>query len=82
MKARTVVATILIVLGIMALVYQGISYKNRQEALDLGPLEVTTQSSRTLPMPPIVGALALISGLVLLFVGNSRQVVPVIAGKE
>jgi hypothetical protein len=82
MKARTLVATLLIVLGIMAFVYQGINYKTQQEALDLGPPQVATQGTRTLPMPPIVGALALVSGLVLLIVGRSRQVVPVIVGRD
>jgi hypothetical protein len=82
MQVRTLVATVLIVLGIMAFVYQGINYKTQQESFDLGPPQVATQGARTLPMPPIVGALALVSGLVLLIVGRSRQVVPIIAGKD
>jgi uncharacterized membrane protein YidH (DUF202 family) len=82
MKTRTLVATLLIALGIMAFVYQGIRYKTQQEALDLGPPQVTTQTTRTLPVPPIVGALALVSGLVLLFVGNSRQRIPAYAERD
>jgi len=82
MKAKTLIAGILIALGILAFVYQGITYKTRESAFDLGPLQVTTQKTRTLPIPPIVGALALATGLVLLFVGGPKSSVPVIAGKE
>ena len=82
MKTRTLVASILIALGIMAFVYQGITYKTREKAFEIGSLQVTTQRTRTLPVPPIVGAVALVGGLALLFVRGSKLVVPVIAGKE
>jgi len=81
MKTKTLIASILIALGIMAFVYQGITYKTRETAFNLGSLQVTTERTRTLPIPPIAGAVALVGGLVLLFVGSSR-LVPVIAGKE
>ena len=82
MKARTLTAYILIALGIMAFVYQGITYKTRETALDLGPLQVTRQRTRTLPIPPIVGAVALLSGLALLVARGSRVTAPVIGGKS
>lgn len=82
MKAKTLVASVLIALGILAFVYQGIIYSSRETAFELGSLQVSTQRTRTIPIPPIVGAVALISGLVLLFVGASKPTVPVIAGKE
>ena len=82
MKTKTLLASILIILGIVAFVYQGITYKTRETAFNLGSLQVTTERTRTVPLPPIVGAVALVSGLVLLFVGNSRLTVPVIAGKQ
>jgi len=82
MKARTLTAYILIALGIMAFVYQGISYKTRETALDLGPIQVTRQRTRTVPIPPIVGAVALLSGLGLLVVKGSRTTAPVIKGKS
>jgi hypothetical protein len=82
MKAKALVASVLIVLGILAFVYQGIIYSSRETAFELGSLQVSTQRTRTIPIPPIVGAVALISGLVLLFVGVSKPTVPVIAGKE
>jgi hypothetical protein len=82
MKTKTLFAIVLIALAIMAFTYQGINYKTRETAIDLGSLQVTTERTRTLPIPPIAGAVALVSGLVLLFVGNSRLNVPVITGKE
>jgi hypothetical protein len=81
MKAKTLLATLLIVLGLMAFLYQGITYKRQWEALDLGPLEVTTQTTRTIPIPPIVGAVALLSGLALLYVGGSK-LAPVTGGRD
>ena len=82
MKARTLTAYILIALGIMAFIYQGITYKARETALELGAFQVTTQRTRTIPIPPIVGAVALLSGLALLVVRGSRVTVPVIEGKS
>lgn len=81
MKKQTLIASILIALGIMAFVYQGITYRTRETAFSLGSLQVTTERTRTLPIPPIVGTVALVSGLVLLFVRGSKRAVPVIAGK-
>lgn len=82
MKAKTLIASFLIILGIAAFVYQGITYKSRETAFKLGSLQVTTERTRTLPIPPIVGGVALVGGLVLLFVGSSGLRVPVVAGKE
>jgi len=82
MKTRTLLAGILIAVGIMALVYQGITYKTRETAFDLGPLQVTAQRTRTLPLPPIVGAIALLGGIALLVIGNSRSTEVIIVGKK
>ena len=73
MKSKAIIAAFLIALGLIAFYYQGIIYKTQQEALDLGPLPVATESTRTIPLPPIGGGIAVLSGLVLLFVGGSRQ---------
>jgi hypothetical protein len=72
MKTSTVLAIILIVVGIMAFAYQGFSYTTREKVVDLGPLQVTTERTRTLPLPPIVGMIAAVSGLVLLVVGRKK----------
>ena len=72
MKTSTVLALILIVVGIMAFAYQGFSYTTREKVVDLGPLQVTTEKTRTLPLPPIVGMIAAVSGLVLLVAGRKK----------
>ncbi len=55
----------LIALGLVALVYQGITYTTREKVVDLGPLTITAQKEKTIPLPPILGGLALAGGIVL-----------------
>jgi uncharacterized membrane protein HdeD (DUF308 family) len=72
MKTHQLLGIVLIVLGLVAFAYQGITYTTRETALDLGPIEVTTERTRSFPLPPIVGAVALVGGIALLVVGNRR----------
>jgi hypothetical protein len=72
MKTNTILAIILIALGIMAFAYQGITYTTSEKVVDIGALEVTAEKTRTLPLPPIVGALALAGGIVLLVVSRKN----------
>ena len=61
-----ILGVILIVLGIVALAYQGITYTTNEKVVDLGPLKVEAKKERTIPLPPIVGAVAVIGGVLLL----------------
>lgn len=70
MKTDTLVAIALIAIGIVALAYQGITYTTREKVIDLGSIQVTTEEKKTLPLPPIVGAVALVGGIVLLVMGK------------
>ena len=70
MKAATMVGVLLIVLGIISLVYQGITYTTHKKVLDLGPLQATTEEHKTIPLPPVLGGLALLGGVVLLATGK------------
>ena len=70
MRQATIWAILLIVIGVVAFAYQGISFKTREKAVDLGPLQVTTEKTRNIPIPPILGAIALIGGVVLLVRNN------------
>lgn len=72
MNTNTILAVLLIALGVAAFAWQGISYTTREKALDLGPVEVTTEKTRTVPVPPIVGVIALAGGVTLLIV-NARK---------
>lgn len=73
MKATSLIAIILIVIGITAFGYQGISYTTREKVVDIGPLHMTAEKTRTIPLPPIVGAIALVSGIVLIGIGRKRN---------
>jgi uncharacterized membrane protein HdeD (DUF308 family) len=70
MKTTSVVGIILIVVGIIALAYQGITYTTHKQVLDLGPIHATEAQHHTIPLPPILGALALIGGVVVLVAGS------------
>ena len=72
MKTTTLTGIILIVIGIIAFAYQGITYTTREKVVDLGPIQVTADKTRTLPLPPIVGGIALVGGIVLLVMGNKK----------
>jgi len=60
-----VIGVILIILGIVALAYQGISYTTREKVVDIGPIEASKETKRTIPLPPILGVLALAGGVIL-----------------
>jgi hypothetical protein len=67
-----ILAIILIVVGIAAFAYQGITYKSREKVVNLGPVQVTAEKTRTFPLPPIVGGIALVGGIVLLLMGSKK----------
>ena len=73
MKPYTLIGIILIVVAVAAFAYQGVSYTTRENVIDLGPLQVTADKTRTLPLSPIAGGIALISGVVLLVVGQKKS---------
>jgi hypothetical protein len=72
MRTNTLLAIILIAVGIIAFAYQGITYTTREKSLDLGPVHVITDKTRTIPLPPIVGAIALVGGIALLIMGTKK----------
>ena len=72
MKTTTLLGIILIVLGIIAFAYQGIDYTTREKVVDLGPVHMSADRTRTIPLPPIVGAIAIIGGIVLLVTGSKK----------
>jgi hypothetical protein len=70
MRPKTIIAGILIVLGIVVLAYSGITYKTRGKPVDIGPLHVETRESHFIP--PVVGAVALVGGIVLLVLDTRK----------
>lgn len=72
MKPYTLLGIVLIVIAAVAFGYQGISYTSREKVIDLGALQVSADRTRTLPLPPIVGGIALVGGIVLLVLGSKK----------
>jgi len=69
MKTTTILGIALILLGVVAFAYQGITYTTRENVIDLGPLQATVDKKETIPLPPLVGGLAVVGGIALLIVG-------------
>jgi hypothetical protein len=72
MKPIAFVGVVLILLGVAALVYQGVTYTSRETVLDLSPVHATAERQKTLPLPPVLGIAAVAGGVVLLIVGVRR----------
>jgi uncharacterized membrane protein YidH (DUF202 family) len=68
------IGIVLIVFGVLALAFGGFSYTKREKVLDLGPLQASTESRKTVPIAPIAGVGALIGGIALLVVGSKSRV--------
>ena len=72
MKPASLLGFVLIILGVLALAYQGITYTTHKKVLDVGPIQATKEEHNTIPLPPIVGGLALVGGIVLLVAGGKE----------
>ena len=68
-----VIAVLLIVLGLVALAYGGITMTTRDKVLDLGPVEVTQEEKHRLPLPPVVGGIAVAAGIIMLVAGARKS---------
>jgi len=73
MNSITLVGIALIVLGIVAFAYQGITYTSREKVIDIGPLQASVDTKKTIPLPPILGGLLLAGGIVLVIVGAKKS---------
>lgn len=73
MKPITLLGIALILLGIVALAYQGVTYKTREKIIDIGPIEAIAEKEKTVPLPPLLGGLALAGGVVLVAVGAKKS---------
>ena len=73
MRPIVLLGIALIVLGIIALTYHGITYTTHEKVLKIGPLEATQEVKKTIPLPPILGGAALAGGIVLVFTGSRKR---------
>jgi drug/metabolite transporter (DMT)-like permease len=66
MGGKTILGIALVIIGIVALAYQGVTYTTQKKVVDIGPIQATKEEHHTIPLPPILGALALIGGVVVI----------------
>ena len=68
-----VTGIVLIVIGIIALVYGGITYTTHKKVIDMGPIQASKKETHDIPLPPILGVLAIVGGGALLLVGGKGR---------
>ena len=68
----TITGILLIVVGVVALGYQGITYTSREKIIDIGPIHATADTQKTIPLSPLLGGAALVGGIVLVAVGAKK----------
>ena len=68
-----VIGIVLMILGVIGLAYGGITYTRRQQTVSVGPLSATVREKDTIPLPPIVGGIALVAGVAMLVMGGRRR---------
>ena len=73
MKPMTWAGIVLVVLGALALAYQGINYTRRKDVVDLGSIHVTTETQERIPLPPVLGGLVVAGGIALLVIGARKK---------
>jgi hypothetical protein len=74
MTATRIAGLILIVIGLVGLLWGGISWTDERTVVDLGPIEARAEERETIPVPPIVGGIALVAGIVLLVIPSRRRI--------
>jgi len=73
MKPAMMIGILLIVLGGLALAYQGFNYTHQEKVIDLGPIHATAEEQKHVSIPPLLGALALVGGIVLVVAGTRKN---------
>jgi uncharacterized membrane protein len=73
MKPLMIVGILLVILGIVALSYQRITYTTEEKIAEIGPLKATAEREKSIPLPPVLGGLALVAGAVMIAAGYRRS---------
>lgn len=74
MSGRRIVGLVLIVIGIVALLWGGVFWTDRDTVVDAGPLEIQTEETEGFSLPPVLGIISLVGGIILLVVPERRRV--------
>ena len=73
MKPIILVGIVLIILGAAALAYHGITYTTHEKVLQIGPIEATKKTEKTIGLPPLLSGAVLAAGIVLVIVGFKKS---------
>lgn len=73
MKPIVLIGILLVIVGVLALAYQGISYTHQEKVQDVGPIHATKETHERIPLPPTLGGLASVGGVVLLVMGARKK---------
>ncbi|HEX2548844.1 MAG TPA: DUF3185 domain-containing protein [Gammaproteobacteria bacterium] len=68
-----IVGIILIIFGIIALGYQGFSYTQREKVMQIGDIQVTANTEKSVHFPPIVGGVSVVAGLILIIINRFNK---------
>ena len=74
MTPRRIVGLVLVIVGLVSLLWGGISWTREKTIVDIGPIQARSQERETIPLPPIVGGIALVAGAILLVVKERTRV--------
>jgi uncharacterized membrane protein YidH (DUF202 family) len=74
MTVRYIAATLLVIVGLVSLLLGGFRWTENKTVIDVGPVKATAEEHKTLPIPPVVGGLALVGGIILFVVPVKRRV--------
>jgi hypothetical protein len=74
MSGRRILGLVLVAIGVIALLWGGISWTREKTVLDAGPIEIQAEERERIPLPPVVGAVSLIGGILLVLLPDRRRV--------
>ena len=73
MKSIMFIGIVMIVLGIGSLIYKGVTYTLRDKIIDIGPIEASVNTQKTIPLSPVLGGLTLAGGIALIIIGRRKS---------
>jgi len=73
MKPLSWAGIVLIVLGAIALAYQGFNYQSKQNVVDFGSMHVTATTEKRFEIPPVVGGIVILGGIILVIAGSRKK---------
>jgi uncharacterized membrane protein HdeD (DUF308 family) len=73
MKVVTMVGILLTAIGVISLIYQGVTFTTREKVIEFGPIQAYKQKNKTIPLPPVIGVLAIAGGILMIVAGVRKK---------